>query len=240
MDPTCRPAFPTHGIPHRVLLAAAFGAALVAACAGTPSGSGFLGTYIDMKPNRYLEAESHLRGVSLRGGVLVVRRVRPYDLARSSRVSVERLGASFEEALVREIEASGLFTAVRKERDEGRDGDARWLLEAVITEIESGLPDASLMPGVSAPRAKRVEVEGKIVDARSRRVVLKFKDARAARGGLGSFGTTAEAEADLAQSLDAMARGVADTLRQIRAEGLKAPAPGDGPDVLREGAARGR
>jgi hypothetical protein len=212
-------------LPSGILASIALGSALLASCTQTPSGSGFLGTYIDMKSNRYLEAESHLRGVPIEGGVLVVRRVRPYDLALSPRVSVERLGAGFEEALAREMAASGLFAAVRDERDGGGAGDARWMIEAVITEIDAGLPDGSLSPGVSAPGARRVEVEGKILEARSRRVVLKFKDIRAARGGSGSFSTAAEAEADLLHALEETAQGVANTLRQIHAEALRAPAP---------------
>jgi hypothetical protein len=201
------------------------GAAFLGSCTQTPSGSGFLRTYIDMKSNRYLEAESHLRGVPIQGGVMVVRRVRPYDLRLSPRVSVERLGEGFEEALAREMEASRLFAAVREERDGGETGDARWVIEAVITEIDAGLPDASLSPGVSAPGARRVEVEGRILDARSSRVVLKFKDGRVARGGSGSFDTAAEAETDLSRALEGTARGVANTLRQIHAEALRAPAP---------------
>jgi hypothetical protein len=225
MKRTAPPKSVSRRFPPGILPAIALCAALLASCTQTPSGSGFLSTYVDMKGNRYLEAESHLRGVPIEGGVLVVRRVRPYELALSPRVSVERLGAGFEEALAREMEASGLFTAVREERDGGGTGDARWVIEAVITEIEAGLPDASLSPGVSAPGARRVEVEGKILDTRSRRVVLKFKDARAARGGSGSFGTAAEAEADLSHALEETAHGVANTLRQIHAEALRAPAP---------------
>ena len=198
--------------------------AILPACHQHLSGSGFLGTYVDMKSNRYLEAESHLPGLRFDGrGMLAVRPVRPYRLTSGPHASVQRLGDVFQAALAREIWNTGLYGRVVESDALVPPAGATFALDAVITEVETGLPDESLRPGGGAPASRRVAVEGKIEEVASGRLVFKFKDTHeqwphAERGGSG-----AEAEADLERSLEAIAEDVADTLREIHANAHKAP-----------------
>jgi hypothetical protein len=198
----------------------------VAACGRPLTGSGYLGTYVDMKANRYLEAESHLPWLRIdRGAVLLVQPVQAYFYRGRRPVSFPRLAQGFQEALVREIGATQLFGRVVEGDSLMVPGDADWALQAVLTEVDLGLPESSLEPGVTYRGVRRVGVEGKITDIRGARMLFKFKDSRVGVPPRGVTPSEAEVEAALMRDLDAIARGVADTLRQIHAESIQISKP---------------
>jgi hypothetical protein len=69
----------------------------VIGCSQPLTGSGYLGTYLDMKPNRYLQAESHLPGLTLDPGTtLLIRPVRPYFRRSTRPAFFRRLADSFQ------------------------------------------------------------------------------------------------------------------------------------------------
>jgi len=203
---------------------------LAPACHQHLSGSGFLGTYADMKPGRTLEAQSHLPGLRFDGRAsLAVQPVRPYLLVLGSGASVERLGDVFQAALVREIGRSALYDRVIENHALMPPAGTVYLLDAVITEIETGQSEESLRPGGPAPQARRISVEGKIAEVRSGRTVFKFKDTHASAPGAGRGSGEADPEARLERDLEGIARDVADSLGAIRAAAHKLPAPAAAP-----------
>lgn len=218
--------------PHAMVILLAL--AVLPACHQHLTGSGFLGTYVDMKPGRYLEAESHLPGLRFDGRAwLAVQPVGLYGPASGSRASVQRLGDVLQAALAREIGGSGLYGRVT-ENDAIRppEGTA-YALDAVITEIETGRPEESLRPGGGAPASRRISVEGKIAEVESGRPVFKFKDTRVEAPRAGRAGGDAEAEARLERDLEAIAGDVADGLRAIHAAARRSPPPGPPPERVR-------
>ena len=200
-------------------------ACTLAACGHSTSGSGFLGTYLDMKPNRYLEAESHRPGLRFDGRrTLVIQPVRPYLRGAGPARSVRRLSHSFQEALADELGRSRLFAKVTANSELMRPAGAEYALVEAITEIDTGVPDASLKPGAAVAGARRIAVEGRISEIATGALVFKFKDARGGEPKLAGSPSEADAEARLEADLRETARAVADTLREIRAESLKVPA----------------
>lgn len=198
----------------------------VAACGRPLTGSGYLGTYADMKANRYLEAESHLPWLRIdRDAVLLVQPVQAYFYRGRRPVSFPRLAQGFQDALVREIEATQLFARVVEGGSLMVPGDADWSLQAVLTEVDLGLPESSLEPGVTFRGVRRIGVEGKITDIRGARTLFKFKDSRVGSPARGVAPSEADVEAALLRDLDAIARGVADSLRRIHAESIQVSTP---------------
>lgn len=204
------------------------------ACSQLPTGSGYLGSYIDMQPNRYLEAESHLPWLRIdRETPLVIQPVQPYFYRGRRPGGFPRLASAFQAALAREIGKTNLFAGVREGNRLMIPPDTGWTLTAVITEVETGLAESSLEPGVTYHGARRISVEGKISQVRGDRLLLKFKDARVGMPRRGLPLTEADVESGLVRDLEAIARGVADTLREIYAESRQVPAapatrvPGD-------------
>jgi hypothetical protein len=190
------------------------------------AGSGFLGTYVDMRSGRYLEAESHLPGLRFDGRAsLAVQPVRPYLLASGSRASVQRLGDVFQAALAREIGGAGLYGRVFESEPLMPPSGTAYTLDAVITEIETGHGEESLRPGGGVPGARRISVEGRISELGSGRPVFKFKDTHVDAPRAARAGGDAEAEARLERDLETIARDVADSLRAIHAASRKAPGP---------------
>jgi hypothetical protein len=197
----------------------------VIGCSQPLTGSGYLGTYLDMKPNRYLQAESHLPGLTLDPGTtLLIRPVRPYFRRSTRPPFFRRLADSFQEALGREIGETKLFAGVDEPRAAAGPGDNEWILEAVITEVITGLSDSSLEPGGAFRGARRIGIEGKISKGRTGRTLIKFKDERVGLPARGFSLTSADVEASLVRDLEDIARGVADTLRQIRSDARRIPA----------------
>jgi len=208
--------------PSAILLALA----VLPACHQHLAGSGFLGTYVDMKPGRYLEAESHLPGLRFDGrGLLAVQPVRPYLIASGSRASVQRLGEVFQAALAREIGGAGLYGRVIESEALMPPAGTAYSLDAVITEIETGQAEESLRPGGGVPTTRRISVEGKISELGSGRPVFKFKDTHMDAPRAGRAAGDAEAKARLERDLETIARDVADSLRAIHAASRKAPGP---------------
>ncbi len=199
---------------------------LAPACHQPMSGSGFLGTYADMKPGRTLEAESHLPGLRFDGRAsLAVQPVRSYLLVSGSGASVERLGDAFQAALAREIGRSALYGRVIENHALMPPAGTAYTLDAVITEIETGQAEETLRPGGPAPEARRISVEGKIAEVRSGRPVFKFKDTRASAPDARRAAGEADPEARLERDLEGIARDVADSLGAIRAAEHKSPGP---------------
>ncbi|MDP3939759.1 MAG: hypothetical protein Q8R92_16705 [Deltaproteobacteria bacterium] len=233
--PETRRGFPkVEHLPHwkrRLALGAAL--ALLIACGKPLTGSGYLGAYADMKANRYLEAESHLPWLRIdRDAVLLIQPVQAYFYRGRRPVAFPRLAQAFQEALAREIGKTQLFARVEEGSSLMIPAYADWGLHAVLTEVDLGLPESNLEPGVSYRGARRIGVEGKISDLRGERTLFKFKDARVAPPPRGLNPTEAEVEAELVRDLNAIARGVADTMRQIHAESNQvkppeAPPPAD-------------
>lgn len=193
-------------------------------CAQPPTGSGYLGTYIDMRPNRYLEAESHLPWLRIeKDTTLVIQSVQPYFYRGRRPSSFPRLARAFQAALAREIEATGLFESVTTGSALMVRPGTDWALNAVITEADTGLASSSLQPGVISRGSRRIGVEGKISNTRAGRTLLKFKDARVGLPGSGPARTGADVESGWVRDLEAIARSVADTLREVYAESRKVP-----------------
>jgi hypothetical protein len=200
-------------------------ACALAACGHPVSGSGFLGTYLDMKPNRYLEAESHRPGLRFEARrTLVIQPVRPYLRGAGPPRSVRRLTRAFQEALVDELGRSRLFAKVTANTELMPPADADYALDAAITEIDTGVPDATLKPAGAVAGARRIAVEGRISEIATGALLFKFKDARGGEPKLAGAWSEADAEARLEEDLRGSARAVADTLREIRAGSLKVPA----------------
>ena len=193
-------------------------------CAQPPTGSGYLGAYLDMRPNRYLDAESHLPWLRIeKDTTLVIQPVQPYFYRGRRPSSFPGLARSFQAALRREIEATGLFESVTTGSGLMVRPGTDWTLNAVITEAETGLASSSLQPGVTSRGSRRIWVEGKISNTRAGRTLLKFKDARVGLPGSGPARTEADVESGWVRDLEAIARSVADTLREIYAESRKVP-----------------
>ena len=214
-------------VPPRALLRLALVIILAIAsagfgsCAQMPTGSGYLGTYIDMKPNRYLEAESHLPWLTIDGEtILVIQPVQPFFEKGAQPPFFNLLAESFQEALVREIQKTGLFAEVSAGHGAMTPAKADWVLRAVITEVDIGLSEGSLDPGNAVRGGRRVGIEGRVSNAESDRTLIKFKDIRVEL--LRSRGDT-DVESGLISDLDDIARGIADTLREIRSDSLKVP-----------------
>ena len=209
-----------HVIPIFAILA------LFPACNQHLSGSGFLGTYLDMKPGRALDAESHLPGLRFDGRAsLVVQAVRPYLLVSGSDASVQRLADVFQTALVRQIGGTALYGKVIESHSLMPPVGTTYALDAVITEIETGLSEASLRPGGGIAMARRISVEGKITEITTGRPVFKFKDSREEAPRARRAGADVETEARLEKDLERIAGDVADSLRAIHADSRKAPSP---------------
>ncbi len=205
-------------------------------CSQPLSGSGYLGTYLDMKPNRYLQAESHLPWLALEDGTtLVIEPVRPYFRGRTRPPFFHRLADSFRAALRREIGETKLFARVAETHGPATPGGAGWVLEAVITDVTTGLSDSSLEPGGAFRGGRRIGIEGKISEERTGRTLVKFKDERVGLPSRGFSLVSSDVEAALVRDLEDIARGVADTLRQIRSESRRVhdPTPaGEGEGAL--------
>jgi hypothetical protein len=198
-------------------------------CSQPMTGSGYLGTYLDMKPNRYLQAESHLPWLTLEDGTtLVIEPVHPYFRGSTRPPFFHRLADSFQAALTREIGETKLFASVAEAHGPATPSGADWVLEAVITDVDTGLSDSSLEPGGAFRGNRRIGIEGKISEGRTGRMLIKFKDERVGLPSRGFSLTSSDVEASLLRDLDDIARGVADTLRQIRSESrrVQEPAPG--------------
>jgi hypothetical protein len=198
-------------------------------CSQPLTGSGYLGTYLDMKPNRYLQAESHLPWLALEDGTtLVIQPVRPYIRGGTRPPFFHRLADSFQAALTREIRGTKLFARVAETQGPATPGGAGWVLDAVITDVATGLSDSSLDPGRVFRGGRRIGIEGKISEERTGRTLIKFKDERVGLPSRGFSLTGADVEAALIRDLEDIARGVADTLRQIRSESRRVPEPSPG------------
>ncbi len=206
------------------LLVASMASVILLSCAQPLTGSGYLGTYIDMKPNRYLEAESHLPWLRIeKDTTLVIQPVQSYFYRGRRPSGFPRLARAFQAALAREIEATGLFESVTTENALMVRPGIDWALNAVITEADTGLASSSLQPGVTSRGNRRIRVEGKISNTRAGRTLLKFMDACIGVPGGGSVRTEADVESGWVRDLEMIARSVADTLREIYAESRKVP-----------------
>ena len=73
------------------------------------------------------------------GTTLVIRPVRPYFRASTRPPFFHRLADSFQAALTREIGETKLFARVAEAHGPATPGGADWVLEAVITDVATGL-----------------------------------------------------------------------------------------------------
>lgn len=137
--------------------------------------------------------------------------------------AAELMAAHLHANLVKELQAAGIFQFVTSDPFFAAKRREYITLETRITEINSGDPERRYRPGFGAG-ATTIQIEGKLIENRTCRLLVEFADRRNHPGDALWVGRRNSANSDYLLALDTngILRGVVKLFIYLREEGMPA------------------